>query len=191
MRRHLPAAGRGVVLCAYCLQKHVERRDAQQQTKCAVAVVREDPVHAGAKKQPHRGRNGLMAGAANLEKDFVLAFELNLPVVQPARKIHRAVEPDERVSVESVVILAVKLDRLDARLYGHSVDLAGLESQSPSAVRLYRIFRRGSKPLLLAAQYRRVYWGVLSPCGLGKAQKLNRAPRNARTRVHGQAPPRG
>src|SRR3989454_11712590 len=172
MRRHLPATGRGVVLRAYRLQEHVERRDAQQQTKCAVAVVREDPVHAGAKKHPQRGRNGLMAGAAYLEKDFVLAFELNFPVVQPARKIHRAVEPDERVSVESVVILAVKLDRLDARLYGHSVDLAGLESQSPSAVRLYRIFRRGSKPLLLAAQYRRFFVVGVSPFGVGKTQRI-------------------
>src|SRR2546426_10519611 len=132
-----------------------------------------------------------MAGAANLEKDFVLAFELNLPVVQPARKIHRAVEPDERVSVESVVILAVKLDRLDARLYGHSVDLAGLESQSPSAVRLYRIFRRGSKPLLLAAQYRRFYGGGLSPCGLENAKNLNPAARNGRTRRHCQPRPSG
>src|SRR5260370_16843585 len=148
MRWHLPAAGRGVVLRAYRLQKHVERRDAQQQTKCAVAVVREDPVHAGTKKKPHRGRNGLVAGAAYLEKDFVLAFELNFPVVQPARKIHRAVEPDERVSVESVVLLAVKLDRLAARLYGHPFDLAALESHPPSPLPLYPLFRTTHKPLL-------------------------------------------
>ena len=94
VRRHLAAAGGGVIFGADSLKQHLERRDAQQQAKRAVPVVGIDPVDARAQKKPHSSGYGFMAGAGNLEVNLVLALELDFAVVQAAREKHRAVEAD-------------------------------------------------------------------------------------------------
>ena len=53
--RHLPAARRGVVGRADRLHQHLGRRDAERERERAVAVVREEPVVAGAQVSA-RGR---------------------------------------------------------------------------------------------------------------------------------------
>jgi hypothetical protein len=44
-----------------------------------------------------------MAGAGDLEVDFVLAFKLDFPIVEAAGKIHRAVDANEGFAVEPLV----------------------------------------------------------------------------------------
>src|ERR1700756_3165376 len=120
VRRHLAAAGSRVIFGAHRLQKHFERRDAEHQAKGAVAVVREDPVDAGTKKQPHCGRYGFMAGAGDLEKDLVLTLQLDFTVVQAAGEKHRAVKSNEGIAVEAAKFDCAELCHFDASLYCHS-----------------------------------------------------------------------
>ena len=40
-----------------------------------------------------------MTGAADLEEDLVLSFELDLFVVEPAREIHRAIHFEQQLAV--------------------------------------------------------------------------------------------
>ena len=99
VRGHLAAARARVVLGSHRAEQHLERRHAELQQERAVAVVGEEPVVAGPQHEAGRGQHGLVAGAADLEVDPVLALELDLLVVEPARQEHGAVDPDERVPV--------------------------------------------------------------------------------------------
>ncbi len=83
MRRHLSAAGAGVVLRTNRCQERFQRRYAEHEAKRAVAIIRINPIDSRAQKEAHRGTNRFVPGAGNLEVDFVLAFELNLTVVEP------------------------------------------------------------------------------------------------------------
>ncbi len=65
-----------------------------------------------------------MAGAADLEVDFVLALELNFAVVELAREKHRAINADERVAVETVVFRGVEFRSLNFGLGRHSLPSA-------------------------------------------------------------------
>ena len=91
VRRHLAAAGGGIVLGADRGEQHLERGDAELQAQRAIAVVGIEPVVAGAQRQAGGGEHRFVAGAADLEKDLALVFELDFLVVQLARQQHAAV----------------------------------------------------------------------------------------------------
>ena len=65
-----------------------------------------------------------MAGAADLEVDFVLALELDFAVVELAREEHRAINADERVAVETVIFRDVKFRCLNFGLSRHHLPSA-------------------------------------------------------------------
>jgi len=71
VRRHLASAGSRIVCSADGLQQSFQRRDAEHQAQGAVAIVRVGPVNTGTKKQAHCGSDGFVAGAGNLEVDYV------------------------------------------------------------------------------------------------------------------------
>jgi hypothetical protein len=77
---NLPPPGRGVVAGTGRREQHLGRRDAELQHQRAVAVVGVVPVVAG-RSEPRGHQHGLVAGAADLEVDPVLALELDLLVV--------------------------------------------------------------------------------------------------------------
>src|SRR5436190_11831485 len=91
MRGHLPAmrvwigssANRGLQL--------FERRHAELETERAIAVVGIKPIIARLQSHAGRNQNCFVSGAADLKENLVLVLELDLLVVKPARKIHRAI----------------------------------------------------------------------------------------------------
>ena len=121
MGGHLAPAGAGIVLCADGLEKGIERRDTEHEAESAVAIVGVEPVHTGAQEQAGGGGDSFMTGAGDLEIDFALALELNLAVIETPREIHGAVQADEGVAVEAVVLGRFQLGYLHASLHGHSV----------------------------------------------------------------------
>ena len=112
VRRHLAAAGAWIVFGADGLQQHVERSYAEHQAESAIAIIGVKPIDSGTKKQAGRGSNRFMAGAGDLKENFVLALELDFAVVQPAGEKHRAVQADERVAVEALMLGALPAWRL-------------------------------------------------------------------------------
>ena len=108
MRRHLAAAGGGVVLCADGLEQHLVWRDAKHEGESAVAVVGEEPIVARLQHQARRDEDAFMPGTAHLKVGFVLALELDFAVVQAAREEHRAVEANQRFAVEALIFCRVK-----------------------------------------------------------------------------------
>src|SRR5207245_4084995 len=56
----------------------------------AVAIVRIEPIIARLQAHSRRHQDRLVTSAANLKKDAVLVFHLNLFVVEPPRQVHRA-----------------------------------------------------------------------------------------------------
>src|SRR5208337_1962754 len=127
MRGHLASTGARIVLRADGLEKSFERRDTEHETESAVAIVGIEPVHAGSQEKAGSGGDGFMTGTGNLEVDFALALELNFAVVEAPREIHGAVEADEGVAVEAVVLGRFQLGDLHASLHGHSVRPRGGE----------------------------------------------------------------
>ena len=83
MRGHLPPSGIRIVLGAHRLKKHFKRCNSQREAKRAITIVRVNPVVAGAKNEARGGQNAFMSCSANLEKGFVLAFQLNFAVIDP------------------------------------------------------------------------------------------------------------
>ena len=63
-------------------EQHLERRDAEREAERAIAVVREEPVVAGAQVQTGGDQHGFVTGAADLEERLALILELNLLVVE-------------------------------------------------------------------------------------------------------------
>src|ERR1700739_1478691 len=124
VRGHLSAAGAGIVLGAYSLKKGFKRSHAQREAERAVPVIRVNPIDAGTEKQAGRGGDRFMAGTGNLEINFVLAFELDFPVVKSPGEIHRAVDAYEGFAIEPLVPGRFQLCYFDACLYRHSVFLA-------------------------------------------------------------------
>ena len=112
MRRHLAPAGVWVVLAAHRLEQHVQRRDPHREAQRAVAVVRIDPVIAGPENQARRGQHAFVARAANLEKCLVLALELDFPVVETPRKIHRAVDAKKVLPRKALILAGVEFRTL-------------------------------------------------------------------------------
>ena len=98
VRRHLAAAGCGVVLRADRREQHLERRDAELQAQRAIAIVGKEPVVAGSEREARRGEHRFVSGAADLEKDLALIFELDFLVVQLPRQEHDAVDGEQIVA---------------------------------------------------------------------------------------------
>jgi len=101
VRRHLPAGRGGILLGADRLQELLVRRDTEREPERAVPVVGEDPVHPRTRRQPGRGADRLVPGAVDLEVRAILALELDLLVVGPARRIDQAVQPQKGLLVEA------------------------------------------------------------------------------------------
>src|ERR1700732_902062 len=115
VRRHLAATRGGIIFGADGLQESFKGCDSEHQAERAVAIVRVEPVDTGSKKKPHGSGDGFVAGAGNLEVNFVLALELNFAVVEAAGEKHRAVEVDEGFAVEAAKLAGVELGYLYAR----------------------------------------------------------------------------
>ena len=82
VRRHLASTGVGIVLGADGAEQHLERRHAQGEAQGAIAIVGMEPVVAGLQHHAGGGEHGFVPGAADLEEDQALVFELNLFVIQ-------------------------------------------------------------------------------------------------------------
>ena len=92
VRRHLPPAGTQVILRSNGSKQHLQRRHAKHQAKRPITVVGIGPIHSRPQKQPHDSGDRLMPRAGNLKVDLILSLELDFPVIQPPRKVHRAVK---------------------------------------------------------------------------------------------------
>src|SRR5690606_10259675 len=105
MRGHLTPAARGVAFRRHRLEQLLVGRHAEREGQRAVAVVEEGPVRARAEVPGERDLHGLVARAGDLEEDPILALELDLLVIDAARREHRRVEAYERVAVQARVAL--------------------------------------------------------------------------------------
>ena len=81
MRRHLPPTRAGIVSSAHRLQKHVVGRNTQPEAKRAIAIIRIKPVVTRFEREGGGDSDSLMAGARDLEKNFLLTLQHDLPVV--------------------------------------------------------------------------------------------------------------
>ena len=95
VRRHLPAAGVGVVGRADGGEELLGRGHAEAETEGPVAVVGVEPVVGRAEDLGGGGQHALVAGAGDLEEDAVLTLELDLLVVDPAGQQHDAVNVEQ------------------------------------------------------------------------------------------------
>src|SRR5215469_2693069 len=109
--RHLAAAGRRVVLGAYTFEEHFVRRDAEDERERAITIVGISPIVAWLQREASSDEYPLVAGSADLEVNFVLALELDLPVVETTREEHRAVDANQGVAIKPVVFRGVRLRR--------------------------------------------------------------------------------
>jgi len=100
VRRHLAAAGAGIEAAPDGREQHLERRDAELQAQCAVAIVREEPVVGRPQREPRGDLDRLVAGAADLEEDLALLFELDLLVVELTRQQHETIHAHQRVAID-------------------------------------------------------------------------------------------
>src|SRR5580700_5175317 len=124
VRWHLTSARGGIVLRADAFEKHFVSRHAERQAESAVAIVGIEPVVSGFENETGSDEYAFMAGAADLEVNFVLALELDFAVVELAREKHGAINADERVAVEAVVFSGVEFRCLNFGLSRHSLPSA-------------------------------------------------------------------
>jgi hypothetical protein len=101
VRGHLPPARVGIVPRAHGGEKHLERGHPQLEEERPVAVVGVEPVVSGAEDHPGRDLDRLVAGAADLEEGAVLPLELDLLVVDAPREVHRAIDREQGLAVET------------------------------------------------------------------------------------------
>ena len=101
MGRHLAAAAGGVRGGADGLEEMLFDGGAEGEGESAIAVVGEEPVVAGAQGEGGGDEEGFVAGAGDLEEDFLLILEDDLAVVGAAREVHEAVNLDQLVGGES------------------------------------------------------------------------------------------
>ena len=80
-----------------------------------------------------------MAGAADLEINLILAFELDLAIVQAARKEHQAINTDQRVAIEPLIFRSVKLRGFRFGLCRHAISFSPKFAEIFSQAALYRI----------------------------------------------------
>ena len=145
VRRHLAAAARRIVLGADRREQHLERRHAEREAERAIAVVREEPVVAGAQVQAGGHEHGLVPGAADLEECLALVLELDLLVVDLPRQEHQAVGGEQLVSGQPLVLPSARRPGARVRAVGkgrtlHDAANYGTiaSSRHRHAVRLHR-----------------------------------------------------
>src|SRR5256886_16655569 len=90
VRRHWAATRVRVVSRCDGRQEHLRRRHAEREAQGAVAVIGIEPVVRGTQHPAGGDEHRLVPGARYLEEDFVLALELDLPVVETAGEGHEA-----------------------------------------------------------------------------------------------------
>ena len=95
VRRHLSAAGTRIVGGAHGLQQHFVGGGAQGEDEGAVPIIRIEPVVSGLEAEAGSYADGLVAGAGDLEKDLLLAFEQDFAVVDTAGRVHRPIRINE------------------------------------------------------------------------------------------------
>ena len=81
----------------------------ERQAQRAVAVVRVDPILAGAQRHAGGHLERLVPGAADLEENPVLPLQRHLAVVQPAGGVHQAECPDELLRCEAFESLVARI----------------------------------------------------------------------------------
>src|SRR5271157_553400 len=91
MRRHLPAATGRVVLGSHGSEQHLVWRRADLKTKGSVAVVRIKPVISRLQVEGHRYTNAFVPYPIDLEESAILSLELDLFVINAARRVHGSV----------------------------------------------------------------------------------------------------
>src|SRR5687768_17917756 len=79
----------GICFGAHRGKQLLQRRHPQLQTERAIAIVRIEPVVTRLQHDACCDQHCLMTGAADLEEDLVLSFELDLFVVESTREIDR------------------------------------------------------------------------------------------------------
>ena len=121
MAGHLAPAGVRIVLGSHRLEKHVERRDAQHETKRAIPIIRIHEVMARPEDKPCRGLHALLPRPADLKKCLVLALELDFAVIDSPRKIHRAVDSEKILPAQALVLGGLEFRRIGACLNRHAV----------------------------------------------------------------------
>ena len=92
---HLAPAGVGIVGRADGGEELLGGGHAEAEAERPVAIVGVEPVVGRAEDLGGGRQHGLVAGARNLEEDLVLALELDLLVVDPARQQHDAVQIEQ------------------------------------------------------------------------------------------------
>ena len=107
MGGHLAAAAGGVGFGAHPLQELLHWGHPEGQGEGAVPVVEAEPVRCGAEEIGQRDLDRLVAGARDQEEDLALSEELDLAIVDGARRDHRPVPrqklvPAWKVGFESV-----------------------------------------------------------------------------------------
>ncbi len=100
---HLPAAGGRVGGRAHRLLQHLERGYPQGQAQRAVAIIKVEPIVAGAQHHAGRHLHRLVSGAADLKEDPVLALQRHFAVIQPPRGVHDAKRADQLLGIEAFV----------------------------------------------------------------------------------------
>src|ERR1700733_5249703 len=124
VRWHLTSARGGIVLRADSFEKHFVSRHAERQAESAIAIVGIEPVVSSLENETGGDEYAFMAGAADLEVNFVLALELDFAVVELAREEHRAINADERVAVETVIFRGIEFRCFHFGLGRHSLPSA-------------------------------------------------------------------
>jgi len=75
---------------------------AEGEAEGAIAIVGEEPVVTGAHGHGGGDEESLMAGAGDLEEDFLLAFEDDFAVVTAAGEVHEPVKLDHLLGRQEV-----------------------------------------------------------------------------------------
>src|SRR5437879_9141684 len=106
VRRHLPPTRAGIVSSAHRLQKHVVGRNTQPQAKRAIAIIRIKPVVTRFEREGGGDSDSLMAGARDLEENFLLTLQHDLPVVYTPGGVHDPVGLGQLLAGKTFVGLA-------------------------------------------------------------------------------------
>src|SRR5690606_40049522 len=106
VRRHLASVRIRVDLSTDRRIKHLLRRHPKPEHQRAVAIIREEPVVTGLHRKRGTDEHRLVPGTRYLEKDLVLALELDLLIVEPPRKVHRAIGAEEGLGPEALVFFS-------------------------------------------------------------------------------------
>src|SRR6266436_4122112 len=100
MGGHLAAAGGRVGSGSDGGEQHLGCSDAERQAQRAIAVIGVDPILFRTKGQRRGHLHSFMTGAADLEKDAVLSFEGDLPIVEPPGEVHDAEGTDQGFRIQ-------------------------------------------------------------------------------------------